>query len=587
MQAIKQLLEKEAPGIVHRMLSESLSITQMAALARPVAGVIGSSLVITLPGSPKGAVENMMSVIGILPHSLALLANVSSRELHRKSPAEQKDEFQETPLRLVHLPSHSHTHSHSHSHSHSHDHSHDHSHAMPVKHLLASGNVTSRSRSSPFPMISVEEALSRISENTPLSNGYIQLPLHDKRLAGSVIFEDIYAPEHVPNYRASIVDGYAVVDLEPGTYPVALVSHASGSNATIELKSGSIARVTTGAPVPPGTKAVIMVEETVLISKTDDGTEEKEVEILAKGALEGENIREVGSDIKKGSLVLSKGTIISFHGGEIGMLASLGLTDRVKVFSKPVVGVMSTGDEVVDTLKGPVRPLKYGEIYDSNRPTLLKTIRGWGYETVDCGIVLDTDDELENAMRKQLERVDVLITTGGVSMGELDLLKPTISNKLGGTLHFGRVAMKPGKPTTFATMLTATDDDVSKHYSKKLIFALPGNPASASVTFHLFVLPSLRQMSGISRPDWSLPAVKVELAEDFKLDPRPEYHRVSISQRGTSLVAESTGGQRSSRIGSMKGANGLLVLPSSKDVSTGILRAGFVLDAMLIGMLSR
>jgi len=179
-------------------------------------------------------------------------------------------------------------------------------------------------------------------------------------------------------------------------------------------------------------------------------------------------------------------------------------------------------------------------------------------------------------MKSALDKVHVIITTGGVSMGELDLLKPTIERSLNGTIHFGRVAMKPGKPTTFATIPNGTNP--------KLIFALPGNPASALVTFHLFVLPSLRKASGMETP--ALPITRVTLAQDVNLDPRPEYHRVFISVTETGgLRAMSTGFQRSSRVGSLTGANGLLCLPSSKNLGRQSLAKGEMVDAMILGRL--
>ena len=161
-------------------------------------------------------------------------------------------------------------------------------------------------------------------------------------------------------------------------------------------------------------------------------------------------------------------------------------------------------------------------------------------------------------------------------MGELDLLKPTIERSLGGTIHFGRVSMKPGKPTTFATVLVKDNDG---NRVTKLIFALPGNPASAVVTYHLFVLPSLHYASGISPA--GLPKVKVVLDQDIKMDPqRNEYHRVTIVAKADGLLhAISTGGQRSSKIGSFKGANGLLCLPTEK----GVLEKGEFVDTLLMG----
>lgn len=163
-------------------------------------------------------------------------------------------------------------------------------------------------------------------------------------------------------------------------------------------------------------------------------------------------------------------------------------------------------------------------------------------------------------------------------MGELDLLKPTIERSLGGTIHFGRVNMKPGKPTTFATVPVKND---AGERVTKAIFSLPGNPASAVVTFHLFVLPSLHQAAGI-KPT-GLPKLKVVLKEDIRMDPqRPEYHRAFVVMKEDGkLYASSTGGQRSSRIGSFKGANALLCMPARQ----GIMRKGEKVDALLMGQI--
>jgi gephyrin len=193
---------------------------------------------------------------------------------------------------------------------------------------------------------------------------------------------------------------------------------------------------------------------------------------------------------------------------------------------------------------------------------LISAAKDWGYEVVDLGIASDKPGTLEETLRDSLRKVDIVITTGGVSMGELDLLKPTIERSLGGTIHFGRVAMKPGKPTTFATV--PVKNNAGERVSK-VIFSLPGNPASALVTFHLFVLPSLQQLEGKTPP--GLPKVTVTLAHDFPLDKaRPEYHRaiVSVGKDGV-LSATSTGGQRSSKVGSLRGANALLALPSGSE----------------------
>ncbi|ETS83185.1 hypothetical protein PFICI_05061 [Pestalotiopsis fici W106-1] len=586
-EAVLPLLQKQAPGLVHGMLAASLSVTPFAMMSRPVAGVRDNSLIITLPGSPKGAKENLQAVLKTLPHACLQAAGMDSRTLHaggiKKLESDAGIKSGEAARTHSHGHSH-HTHGHDHGHGHSHGHNHGHGHGGPVRHTAPGANPLSndpslgpsrRNRESPYPMLEVDDALARIRENTsaPVTvNARV-----DRSLPGSVLAEDVKARANVPAFRASIVDGYAVVVPKDGNlkgvFPVVSVSHAAPGEGFKHLNEGEIARITTGAPLPPGATSVIMVEDTVLKTMTDDGKEEKEVEILADGVKEGENIREVGSDIEKDTLILGKGEQISAVGGEIGLLAAVGVAE-VKVYQKPIVGVLSTGDEIVEH----DRPgeLRLGEVRDTNRITLMSAAQEHGFEVVDLGIASDKPGTLEETLRDALRKVDMIITTGGVSMGELDLLKPTIERSLGGTIHFGRVAMKPGKPTTFATVPFKSN---SGERMNKIIFSLPGNPASAIVTFHLFVLPSLHQMSGIEPA--GLTKVPVSLAHDFSLDKqRPEYHRavVSIGKDGT-LSAESTGGQRSSKVGSLKGANALLCMPAGK----GPLRKGEKVDALLMG----
>ena len=152
------------------------------------------------------------------------------------------------------------------------------------------------------------------------------------------------------------------------------------------MKEGEIARITTGAPLPPGSDAVVMVEDTVLKSQTEDGQEEKEVEILTDQIKSGENVREVGSDVKEGDIIMKKGEGVTVIGGEFGLLASVG-TSEVAVYKKPVVGVLSTGDEIIEHDK--FGPLRLGEVRDTNRPTLITAIRNHRFEAVDLGIVSD------------------------------------------------------------------------------------------------------------------------------------------------------------------------------------------------------
>jgi gephyrin len=578
-EAVSAMLHKQAPGLVHAMLAASLSVTPFAMMSRPVAGVRYKTVILTLPGSVKGAKENLQAVLKTLPHACLQAAGADSRALHSGGVKKLEKEagIESGAGQSGHAGGHHHHHGHGHGHGHSHG------HAGLVRHTKHDENPKSndpslgpsrRYRSSPYPMLSVDDALKLIEEHTPAPE--MVTSKVDSTLVGSVLAEDVTARENVPAFRASIVDGYAVVAPQDGNmkgvYPVVSVSHAEPGKDMEPLKEGEIARITTGAPLPPGATSVIMVEDTVLKSKTQDGLEEKEVDILAENVQERENIREVGSDIKKDATILEKGEQISSVGGEIGLLAAVGVAE-VKTYRRPVVGVLSTGDEIVEHN----RPgdLRHGEVRDTNRPTLISAARDWGYEVVDLGIASDKPGSLEETLRDGLRKVDVVITTGGVSMGELDLLKPTIERALGGTIHFGRVAMKPGKPTTFATVPV-------KNYAgerlSKVVFSLPGNPASALVTFHLFVLPSLQQMEGKSPP--GLTKVPVVLAHDLFLDNRrPEYHRaiVSVAKDGV-LSAASTGGQRSSRVGSLKGANALLALPSGSEP----LRKGSKVEALLM-----
>lgn len=237
-------------------------------------------------------------------------------------------------------------------------------------------------------MLEVKDALQLIADNTPapiVEKVPVNLDLRD-----AVLAEDVKATESVPAFRASIVDGYAVRIPEggkftKGVYPVALVSHAQAGNVP-ELKEKEIARITTGAPLPPGADAVVMVEDTVLKMTTEDEKEEKYIEILTDEIQPGENVREVGSDVRAGDTIMKKGEGITVVGGEFGLLASVG-TAEVSVYRRPVIGVLSTGDEIIPHDKP--EPLRLGEVRDTNRPTLISAIRNHRFEAVDLGIASD------------------------------------------------------------------------------------------------------------------------------------------------------------------------------------------------------
>ncbi|XP_043075968.1 gephyrin b isoform X1 [Puntigrus tetrazona] len=425
--------------------------------------------------------------------------------------------------------------------------------------------VARRHRMSPFPLTSMDKAFITVLEMTAVLGTEI---INYRDGMGYVLAQDVYAKDNLPPFPASVKDGYAVRAADgPGDRFIVGESQA-GEQPTHTVMPCQVMRVTTGAPIPCGADAVVQVEDTELLRESEDGTEELEVRILVQ-ARPGQDIRPIGHDIKRGECVLAKGT----HMGpsEIGLLATVGVTE-VEVQKFPVVAVMSTGNELLN----PEDDLHPGKIRDSNRSTLLATIQEHGYPTINLGIVGDNPDDLLNALNEGISRADVIITSGGVSMGEKDYLKQVLDIDLHAQIHFGRVFMKPGLPTTFATL----DMDGSR----KLIFALPGNPVSAVVTCNLFVIPALRKMQGILDPRPTI--IKARLSCDVKLDPRPEYHRCILTWHHQEPLpwAQSTGNQVSSRLMSMRSANGLLMLPPKTEQYVE-LHKGEVVDVMVIGRL--
>ncbi|KAK7142112.1 hypothetical protein R3I94_011722 [Phoxinus phoxinus] len=425
--------------------------------------------------------------------------------------------------------------------------------------------VARRHRMSPFPLTSMDKAFITVLEMTPVLGTEI---INYRDGMGRVLAQDVYAKDNLPPFPASVKDGYAVRAADgPGDRFIIGESQA-GEQPTLTVMPGQVMRVTTGAPIPCGADAVVQVEDTELLRESEDGTEELEVRILVQ-ARPGQDIRPIGHDIKRGECVLAKGT----HMGpsEIGLLATVGVTE-VEVQKFPVVAVMSTGNELLN----PEDDLHPGKIRDSNRSTLLATIQEHGYPTINLGIVGDNPDDLLNALNEGISRADVIITSGGVSMGEKDYLKQVLDIDLHAQIHFGRVFMKPGLPTTFATL------DIDG--TRKLIFALPGNPVSAVVTCNLFVIPALRKMQGILDPRPTI--IKARLSCDVKLDPRPEYHRCILTWHHQEPLpwAQSTGNQMSSRLMSMRSANGLLMLPPKTEQYVE-LHKGEVVDVMVIGRL--
>jgi molybdopterin molybdotransferase len=404
---------------------------------------------------------------------------------------------------------------------------------------------------SPYPMISIEEALAIIlREVQPLPAVITSF----NEALGFILAEDVFADEPMPPFAAASVDGFAVIAADgPGRHRL-IGDQMAGYIADLKVEPGTAARVTTGAPIPPGADTMIMVEQ----------TEEKDgyVNIMADRIEPGANIRPVGQDIEPGQLVLAKGTVLGPP--ELGLLGTVGKT-RVAVYRRPKVAVMSTGDEIVE----PHHPPNPGQIRDANRFTLMGAVRQAGAEPLDLGIIRDDPGNVKTAIERALAEAEVLLTSGGVSMGELDLVKPYLASR--GTVHFGRVNTKPGKPVTFATV-----DDT-------YCFAMPGFPVSALVSFEVFVRPALLKMAG--HADIYRPREEAILAHKFThTAARTEFQRVILTRRADGwLEASTTGFQGSGRLLSMVGANGFVVLPHGQDN----YEAGSRVEAVILGPVER
>ncbi|WP_322795698.1 gephyrin-like molybdotransferase Glp [Tepidiforma sp.] len=398
-------------------------------------------------------------------------------------------------------------------------------------------------------MISVEEARDRIlSYFAPLPQE--RKPLLDA--LGQVLAEDITAPFAIPPLDNTAMDGYAVRAADTAgaseSSPVELrviADLAAGYVLETPVGPGEAVRIMTGAPMPPGADAIVPFEETdeALRGINQAARRTGTVRIL-KAANPGANIRYRGEDVREGSVVIPRGRVL--RPSEVGVLASIGLTE-VPVIRRPVVAILSTGDEITP----PGEPLLPGRIYDANAYSVAALVRKYGGIPHTLGIARDTVEDLTSKIREGL-RADMLVTSAGVSRGDFDVVKDVLARE--GQVDFWTVRMRPGKPLAFGAF-TAPDGRRVPH------LGLPVNPVSSIVSFELFGRPAIFTMLG--RSDWERPTLRV-ISRDYVRNPdgRRFYARCIVT-RGEDgrYYADLTGPQGSGILTSMSAANALAVIP--------------------------
>ena len=390
-----------------------------------------------------------------------------------------------------------------------------------------------------YPVLSVEQARDRILAHVaPLESEQVPIleALH------RVLTADVTASADVPPHDNSAMDGYAVrgADLEcassgeilrlavVGELPAGQVWHGV-------VGDGQAVRIMTGAPIPQGADTVVRFEDT---------TWDAESVTILTAPRPGRNVRFAGEDVRAGEVVLRKGQIVRPQ--EIGMLASVG-RPSVAVHRRPRVAVLATGDEI-QPIDGPPEP---GKIRNINSYSNAAQILAAGGQPLVLEIAPDREDSLASRLQRGLEMgADLLVTSGGVSVGDFDLVKKVLSAQ--GDIEFWWVNMKPGKPVAFGTVNGVP------------LLALPGNPVAAMISFALFGRPTLLKMLGY--PTWDLPTVTARLREGIsRKDGRRHYLRVSLREDDEGLVAQLTGDQGSGILASMVAADGLAVIPEDRD----------------------
>ena len=383
--------------------------------------------------------------------------------------------------------------------------------------------------------MSADDALARILSGVPALPA-VSVPLLDA--LGLVLAEDVSADRDVPPFRNSAMDGYAVRADDVARAPAQLRvvgEVAAGGFPDRAIARGEAMRIMTGAPMPDGADTVVRVEDT---------DNRSDVVTITAATPKGLSVRQAGEDLRKGETILTSGTVV--RAAEIGLLASVGKA-MVRVFKRARVAVLSTGDEIVDV----DAPIARGQIRDANRYSLASAIRAAGAEPWVRGIVRDTPDALRAALREAMS-ADVIVTSGGVSVGDHDHLKPVLSEL--GSIDFWAIAIRPGRPLAFGELRDGE--------RRVPIFGLPGNTVSSLLTFELFVRPALLRMQG--RRNVTRPRARARLLEPVDKIKSLRFFARGIYDADAGTVT-TTGPQGSGILRSMSLANCLIDLAEGRE----------------------
>jgi len=415
-------------------------------------------------------------------------------------------------------------------------------------------------------MISVEEALEKVLS-------YVEVLEPERKsilnCLGQVLAEGVYSTINIPPLDNSAMDGFALrsEDTREATqssprYLAVVGEVAAGSLPTNEVRPGTAIRIMTGAPLPEGADAVVRFEDTDETSRKSSKNDLSQIGILCQ-AKKGLNVRCRGEDIAEGDLVLKKGEVLRPQ--EIGVLASLGRSAAL-VIRRPIVAVLATGDELI----GVDQPLAPGKIHDSNTYTIAAEVSRYGGIPKILGIGRDSVQSLTEKIDEGLD-ADMLITSGGVSKGDYDIVKDVLAER--GEVGFWTVCMKPGKPLAFGVIKKV----VGRKKKKVPHLGLPGNPVSSMITFEQFARPAILKMMG--KKVLGKPAIQAIIDDDIvNTDGRRLFVRVNVTRRGGQYYASVTGPQGSGILTSMVRANGLAVIPESSHA----VKAGDTVEVQML-----